>query len=205
MMTETHRLERGEMSKYPRPVTDLVLYLVNDQMIRYKWVDGDHIALYPPDGLGRPFKISPKRPAEIQVEFIERQFMRRNSIPGPDGVVPGTDMRTVETVSLSGEELSTEEPQGAQIAPTVPGAMEAIRTLAASLGVTLDGVSEEDFLAVVAEKDACQARAEELAEEVEELRNEVTAWQESMQHMTAQRDHLLEQIDAAKAALGWIA
>lgn len=172
MMTEQEapRIERADLSKYPRPVADLVMHLVNSEGVRYKVLDGDHLVLYSPDGVQRPFKIASKRPAEDQVGYIERRFMHPNDIPGPDGVVPGTQGRPVETVRLTDGVLSTHALESPQIAPLVPGATEALKALAASLGLTVDGgVSEEDYLAVVAEKDLLAASLADMTRHRDEL------------------------------------
>lgn len=212
MMTEQNpappRVDRGDLGKFETEVADLVIYLVNEQGIRYKYLDAEHLVLYPPDGLSRPFKIAAKRPGPEQVEFIRRQFMKRHGVPGPDGVVPGTKAEPVETVTLSGVELSAETLEAPQIAPLVPGARQAVLDLAAAMGLTLGGVPEDDYLAVVEEKDTCQAEVVrlgtlvmDLQTRIRELEGECEQWSETHSALMAQRDRLLEKVRAAHAEL----
>ena len=175
-------IDQTDMRRYPKDVRTLVMFLVNKAGVKYRQIDQQHMVLYPPDGVSRPFKIAGNRPSEEQVAIIEKQFMRKYGIPGEDGQVPYESEEEQEVVTVTEQTLST--------APT--GAREALRALAESLGVTIGGgVSEEDYLAVVAEKDAVQSRAEMFEDENENLARQVADRDATVQALTEQRDELL--------------
>jgi hypothetical protein len=191
-------IERKDMTKFGRPAQDLVLHLVNTEGIRWRVADHNHLLLYPPDGVGRPFKISASRPAEATVRFLRGQFMGVYDIKDEDGNVPGKEAEVVAEVE---SEVVTAKEAG--------DAAEAVRTLAAALGVSLGGtVSEEDYLVVVAEKDACAAEAEQLRVDLVDLGQQNDLLQSTNEDLTAQRDQLLgehedmcDRIDRARKTL----
>lgn len=177
-------IERSDMGKFGRDVQDLVLHLVNTEGIRWRKIDANHLLLYPPDGVGRPFKIASARPAERTTEFVERQFMAVYGVKDADGHVPYT--KEEPEVATSMEDT---------VAPEVSDAHEAVRTLASALGVSLGGsVSEEDYLAVVAEKDACQAEVERHRANAIIWSDTVTGLEETVSALTEQRDSLLTRV-----------
>ena len=185
-MAEEH-LTRDQIKTWETEVADLLLHLVNGEGIKYRMPDNAHLLLYPPDGTSRPFKVAASRPGAVQVRYIRRQFMQVYGVKGPDGTIPGAG--------------SPQEEEAAPESIEVPAASEAhaaVRTLAAALGVSLDGtIDEEDYLAVVAEKDARQRRAEELEIAVEGLREGIGMRDETIVRLTEQRDRLLSAVNAA--------
>jgi len=179
-------IERSDMRKFPREVQDLVLHLVNTEGIRWRDIDKIHLLLYPPDGKSRPFKIAASRPAEMQVQFIERQFMAVYQVKGANGHVPGEKEEKV-VAEAPIKEKGIWGPDGEPA--------EAVRTLAAALGVSLGGtVSEEDYLAVVAEKDACQREYERVAGERDEADEKNKLLAATVTDLTTQRDELLTRV-----------
>lgn len=198
-MSVQDSIDPGDMPNWDRPVRDLVGYLVNEAGIRFRWHDSNHLSLYPPDGVSRPFKISASRPGEKTLEFIQRQFMKVYGVPGPDGTVPYAASDTQEGAQEPG---STEVDQG----PAAPenAAHAAILTLAQTLGVdlsTVGGVSEVEYQRVCAERDECEAEALGVMAELDLTK-------ESLEAITEQRDGLLVEverlagvIDAAHAML----
>lgn len=183
-------LDRRDLAKWYRPVRDLLLHLVNEEGIRYRFIADDHLALYPPDRKSRPFKVAPKRPAEETIACIEKQFMKVYGVKGPDGKVPYTqeeepEVTTVEAVPEKGIWGPDGDPAN------------AVRTLAAALGVSLaeGSVSEEDYLAVVAEKDACAARVESLEVALADAGEAERQWRETVENITRQRDELLGHLN----------
>jgi hypothetical protein len=149
--------------------------------------------LYPPDGVSRPFKISASRPAEVQVRYIERQFMLVHKIAGPDGTVPH----------------AKEDEMAAAVAEHGPVAMEvvsdpaeAVRALAAALGVSLGGgVSESDHQLALAERDIFERRASEAETLAESRGEEIEVMTETIAALTAQRDELLAAAAGLEAAV----
>lgn len=195
-------IERGDMNKFPRGVQDLVLHLVNTEGIRWRQATSNHLLLYPPDGVGRPFKISASRPAEMQNTFIERQFMAVYGVKDAQGHVPGAK-EEVEEMTISAPQ-TTKGIWGPESEPA-----EAVRTLAAALGVSLGGtVSEDDYLVAVAEKDALHEEVERLATDLGLARNEIEMLAETVADLTKHRDQLLgehtdmaRRVEAARQAL----
>lgn len=186
------RMLRSELKRYPRVVQELLLHLTNDVGIRYRYIDSQHLMLYPPDGVSRPFKVSASRPGPQQTHYLEMQFMAPHDIPGIDGVVP---RRTSEEDVVETTEMAEAPREGAT-------ASEHLMALARTLGVTLDGsVSEEDYLAVVAEKDYAEQQATMLTTENENLAQQVTDCQATITDLTAQRDGLLAAMYEAQDAL----
>lgn len=184
MVNEDTPITRRDMGKIHHDVQTLVMHLVNNEGIKWRAIDTSHILLYPPDGVTRPFKVSAARPSEPQLQHIERQFMAVHGIKDADGNVPGQEEVVAEAPVV---EKGIWGPGG--------DPAEAVRTLAAALGVSLGGtVSEEDYLAVVAEKDFCQTQAEGLRRTVEQKDEEIDAISSNFAAMTAQRDDLLKRV-----------
>lgn len=179
------RMLRSELKRYPRVVQELLLHLTNDVGIKYRHIDSQHVMLYPPDGVSRPFKVSASRPGPQQVHYLEMQFLAPHDIPGIDGVVPkrGNEEDAVETTEV------TETPREGVTAS------EHLMALAKTLGVALEGsISEEDYLAVVAEKDYAEGQAQMLTTENENLVQQVDGCQTIITDLTAQRDSLLSRV-----------
>lgn len=178
------QLTRDDVKNWEKPVQDLLLHLANKEEVRYRMPDADHILLYPPDGVGRPFKCSRSRPAVPQVRYINNQFMKVYGVAGPDGTVPGAELEAPEAASPEVDQTPT---------AGVPDAQAAILALAQTLGVELGGgVAEEDYLAVIAEKDQCQAEVLALTTEIGLARESIEVYQSTIDDLTKQRDELLQ-------------
>lgn len=76
-MITSDRLDRSQLKSFAASVQKLLLELCNEQGIKFRVPDGNHILLYPPDGSSRPFKISASRPAEDSLTFIQSDFIRK--------------------------------------------------------------------------------------------------------------------------------
>lgn len=181
-------ITRKDMTKFPREAQDLVLHLVNNEGIRWRIADHNHILLYPPDGVGRPFKISSSRPAEATNRYIRGQFMKAYDIKDADGNVPGKEEEVVAAEVVTAKETGD--------------AAEAVRTLATALGVSLGGtVSEEDYLQMMTERDMYKSLVESQAGEIEGKDEQIEVCGETIHALTEQRDRLLIMVDRAKEAL----
>lgn len=181
------RMLRSELKWYPRVVQELLLHLTNDVGIKYRHIDSQHVMLYPPDGVSRPFKVSASRPGPQQVHYLEMQFLAPHDIPGIDGVVPkrGNEEDVVETTEV------TEAPREGVTAS------EHLMALAKTLGVSLEGgISEEDYLAVVAEKDYAEQEAARLEDRVAGLLGDIEAYIDTVSALTTQRDDLLARVQS---------
>lgn len=72
-------LSAKHLKGFDREVAKALLWLVNDQGVKYRMTDGVHILLYPKNKTERPFKVSAHRNAEGSLNYI-RDFMQSNDI-----------------------------------------------------------------------------------------------------------------------------
>lgn len=89
-MSSSHRsksrsndLKPQDLRKFHKSVRKVVLSLVHDQGVTCRMLDGTHLLLYPPDGKGRPFKVSASRPPKPTLIFLEKQFCADNNLEMP--------------------------------------------------------------------------------------------------------------------------
>jgi hypothetical protein len=75
--TEAVRLAVKDIKAFDKEIKDLLLEIVNEHGVRYRMIDSQHIALYPPDGTSRPFKVSASRQTVQNRQILEVQFMER--------------------------------------------------------------------------------------------------------------------------------
>ena len=73
--SEVSPLTRGDLSKYPKGVADVLLKAVNTYGVPYRLIDGSHLRLYNGDREVTPFKAAASRQEKYTLQYLNRWLM----------------------------------------------------------------------------------------------------------------------------------
>lgn len=80
---EVKPLRPKDLRAFHKKVRTVVLALVNDNNLRWRMPDGQHLFIYPPDGTSRPFKVSAHRRDDATLNFLREQFCKPYDLEMP--------------------------------------------------------------------------------------------------------------------------
>lgn len=100
-MSDQKILTRGDLSKHPKEVADVLLQAVNTYGVPYRLLDGSHIRLYNGDREVVPFKASASRPERYTLQYLHR-WLEENWQPWAEQV-PEQEKVTQESLQALAE------------------------------------------------------------------------------------------------------